>query len=223
MRCGAGFCTQVYCHARGFMAAFHAGFDHSRAARQVLRDYVDGKLLYCHSPPTHKHLSQFTFPVDADSEAVLALQSSSSSSLSLAPAAPSGKGVGEGASVSAPSVLLSSTGAAVADAVAPRVKPVNVMDIVDTDGMFELPLPKHKSKTTAVMTSHRRRRKGERDPDPYRCHTVVDPMEGLLPAPVPLARVKVHGAKGEMQEDTAFVRVQRPYAAPKAPAAAART
>ena len=53
--------VQVYCHARGFMASFHAGFDHSRAARQMLHDYVDGKLLYCHPPPNAKDLVQFTF------------------------------------------------------------------------------------------------------------------------------------------------------------------
>ena len=61
-----GFVVQVYCHARGFMASFHAGFDHSRAARQVLHDFVDGKLLYCHAPPSQPTLTQFSFPADPE-------------------------------------------------------------------------------------------------------------------------------------------------------------
>ena len=64
-----GFAVQVYCHARGFMASFHAGFDHSRAARQVLHDFVDGKLLYCHAPPSQPTLTQFSFPADPEEPA----------------------------------------------------------------------------------------------------------------------------------------------------------
>ena len=92
----------------------------------------------------------------------------------------------------------------------PRKKIINVMDIADTDGMFAIPLPKHKSLKTAVVTSHRRRRKGERDPDPYGCHVPADPL-GEVPPPPLTAKVMSRGAKGHMQEDTTFVRVQRPY------------
>ncbi len=35
---------------RGFMTA-HGSPDESRAARIILKDYVNGKLLYCHPPP----------------------------------------------------------------------------------------------------------------------------------------------------------------------------
>lgn len=166
----------VYCHARGFMASFHAGFDHSRAARQVLHDFVDGKLLYCHAPPSQPTLTQFSFPADPEEPA------------------PGPEAV-EGGVAAAPG---------------PRKKIINVMDIADTDGMFAIPLPKHKSLKTAVVTSHRRRRKGERDPDPYGCHVPADPL-GEVPPPPLTAKVMSRGAKGHMQEDTTFVRVQRPY------------
>lgn len=41
----------TFCRHRGIMANTHAGGDHSRAARMLLKDYVRGKLLYCHPPP----------------------------------------------------------------------------------------------------------------------------------------------------------------------------
>ncbi len=41
---------EAYAYIRGFMTA-HGSPDESRAARLVLKDYVNGKLLYCHAPP----------------------------------------------------------------------------------------------------------------------------------------------------------------------------
>jgi len=42
----------TYAYARGFMT--HKGIpDGSRAARLILKDYVNGKLLYCYPPPDH--------------------------------------------------------------------------------------------------------------------------------------------------------------------------
>ncbi|NXI44104.1 LSG1 GTPase, partial [Galbula dea] len=40
----------AYGHMRGFMTA-HGQPDQPRSARYVLKDYVNGKLLYCHPPP----------------------------------------------------------------------------------------------------------------------------------------------------------------------------
>eukprot|EP01138_Halocafeteria_seosinensis_P013067 gb/GECG01013345.1/.p1 GENE.gb/GECG01013345.1/~~gb/GECG01013345.1/.p1 ORF type:complete len:812 (+),score=145.72 gb/GECG01013345.1/:1-2436(+) len=37
--------------ARGFMAAAHAGPDHPRGARVILKDYVEGRLPFAHLPP----------------------------------------------------------------------------------------------------------------------------------------------------------------------------
>jgi ribosome biogenesis GTPase A len=37
---------------RGFTASSHSGFDRPRTARILLKDYCDGKLLFCHPPPT---------------------------------------------------------------------------------------------------------------------------------------------------------------------------
>lgn len=46
---------------RGFMTA-NGQPDQSRSARYVLKDYVCGKLLYCHAPPGVKQDDFHTFP-----------------------------------------------------------------------------------------------------------------------------------------------------------------
>lgn len=43
--------TDLYPVARGFARAGKGEPDEARAARYVLKDYVNAKLLYCHSPP----------------------------------------------------------------------------------------------------------------------------------------------------------------------------
>ncbi|KAG2023042.1 GTP-binding protein [Coprinopsis cinerea AmutBmut pab1-1] len=42
---------QAYAIARGFMRSGFGNPDESRAARYILKDYVKGKLLFCHPPP----------------------------------------------------------------------------------------------------------------------------------------------------------------------------
>ncbi|EXJ83845.1 hypothetical protein A1O1_07473 [Capronia coronata CBS 617.96] len=42
---------RAYARARGFATTGHGQPDESRAARYILKDYVNGKLLYCHPPP----------------------------------------------------------------------------------------------------------------------------------------------------------------------------
>ncbi|GAA5994579.1 ribosome biogenesis GTPase LSG1 [Rhodotorula paludigena] len=42
----------TFCIGRGFFTGGQGNPDHSRASRLVLKDYVNGKLLYCHPPPT---------------------------------------------------------------------------------------------------------------------------------------------------------------------------
>ena len=41
----------TYCVARSMLAASSGVPDYQRAARAVIRDYAQGKLLYCHAPP----------------------------------------------------------------------------------------------------------------------------------------------------------------------------
>ncbi|GAA5906759.1 hypothetical protein JCM6882_003294 [Rhodosporidiobolus microsporus] len=41
----------TWCIARGFFTGGQGNPDHSRASRLVLKDFVNGKLLYCHPPP----------------------------------------------------------------------------------------------------------------------------------------------------------------------------
>ena len=43
---------EAYCQARGLFRARALGeSDMPRAARQILKDYTDGRLLFCHPPP----------------------------------------------------------------------------------------------------------------------------------------------------------------------------
>ncbi|KAL3474505.1 hypothetical protein BJX99DRAFT_231438 [Aspergillus californicus] len=53
---------RAYARARGFATTGQGQPDESRAARYVLKDYVNGKLLYCHPPPP---LSEDQDPIDA--------------------------------------------------------------------------------------------------------------------------------------------------------------
>lgn len=46
---------------RGFMTA-NGQPDQSRSARYVLKDYVNGKLLYCHAPPGYKQEEFHKYP-----------------------------------------------------------------------------------------------------------------------------------------------------------------
>jgi large subunit GTPase 1 len=51
----------TYCIARGLLASFSGVPDFQRAARIIIKDYADGKLLYCHPPPnmTTTELKEF--------------------------------------------------------------------------------------------------------------------------------------------------------------------
>jgi len=40
-----------YCLARGMLAASSGAPDYQRASRIIIKEYADGKLLYCHAPP----------------------------------------------------------------------------------------------------------------------------------------------------------------------------
>ncbi|KAH6655140.1 putative ribosome biogenesis GTPase Lsg1 [Truncatella angustata] len=49
----------AYAKARGFQTQGHGQPDESRAARTVLKDYVNGKLLYCEPPPGYPDAAEF--------------------------------------------------------------------------------------------------------------------------------------------------------------------
>jgi len=49
----------TYCVARGFLASFSGVPDYQRAARIMVKDYADGKLLYCHPPPSLDDFASF--------------------------------------------------------------------------------------------------------------------------------------------------------------------
>ncbi|KAG5684665.1 hypothetical protein PVAND_013883 [Polypedilum vanderplanki] len=51
----------AYAYNRGFMTA-NGQPDQSRAARRVLKDFINGKLLYCNSPPTHNQKEFHKYP-----------------------------------------------------------------------------------------------------------------------------------------------------------------
>lgn len=54
-------CLRVLVDNRGFMTA-NGQPDQSRSARYVLKDYVCGKLLYCHAPLGVEQAQFHTFP-----------------------------------------------------------------------------------------------------------------------------------------------------------------
>jgi len=43
--------------------------DNPRSARYILKDFVKGKLLYCHAPPTHDQVQYHIFPERTKSRA----------------------------------------------------------------------------------------------------------------------------------------------------------
>lgn len=49
----------AYAIMRGFRTGVYGAPDESRAARLILKDYVSGKLLYCHAPPTYLDEREF--------------------------------------------------------------------------------------------------------------------------------------------------------------------
>ena len=55
---------RAYAKARGFATTGHGGPDESRAARHILKDYVSGKLLYCHAPPHDPEIDGAEFNKD---------------------------------------------------------------------------------------------------------------------------------------------------------------
>ena len=52
---------RAYAKARGFATTGQGQPDESRAARYVLKDYVSGKLLFCHPPPTDPPIESHEF------------------------------------------------------------------------------------------------------------------------------------------------------------------
>ena len=50
---------ETFCIARSMLAAASGVPDYTRAARQIIKDYADGKLLYCHPPPTVEEPTMF--------------------------------------------------------------------------------------------------------------------------------------------------------------------
>lgn len=52
---------RAYARARGFATTGQGQPDESRAARYVLKDYVNGKLLYCHPPPHEPEIDGVAF------------------------------------------------------------------------------------------------------------------------------------------------------------------
>jgi large subunit GTPase 1 len=55
---------RAYARARGFSTQGYGQPDESRAARYVLKDYVSGKLLYCHPPPADPEIDGHDFNKD---------------------------------------------------------------------------------------------------------------------------------------------------------------
>lgn len=236
----------VYCHARGYMASTHSGPDHSRAARSLLKDYLSGKLLYCTPPPSAPDLRVHPLPATSATGAgagagagaggsdpgldkvlatavrlgvdtpadVMAAPGTAPARVLEAVVASTRSGVGVGAPAG--------DGARGGRARQRKLVYSNVLAGADsTDGMLgpaiPLPVAKHRSEKASVRNSRRRRRKGERDPDPYGCHNVTaleSVVSAELSAKTKTAKSKATGSKGIVhggRHDEDFTRVQRPY------------
>ena len=203
----------VFCHARGFMASHHAGFDHPRGSRLVLMDYMNGKLLYCQPPPSAPRLSLYRDIIAAYIPAASATVTTAED-LPTDGVKPSGREA--------------------------RLAAANVLAVTapDTSALFSIPLPKPKSQKTSVMTQRHRARKGEREADPYGTQSTADPLASFVLEEPSLfqaaeggagkARAKKHAGgdsseagmadallgKGKGRANaTTFTRVQRPYSA----------
>ena len=56
----------AYATARGFTKTGQGQPDESRAARYILKDYVSGKLLFCHPPPSDPQVDPLAFNAEVD-------------------------------------------------------------------------------------------------------------------------------------------------------------
>jgi len=56
------------CHMRGYMASTHAGPDHPRGSRLVLKEFLAGDLLYVHAPPDLRGVRRSVFLDDTTAD-----------------------------------------------------------------------------------------------------------------------------------------------------------
>ncbi|KAG0335959.1 hypothetical protein BG004_008250 [Podila humilis] len=98
----------AYAVARGFTKAGQGNPDESRAARYVLKDYVNGKLLYCAPPPSfdpvefnaeHNQLERFTKRKQAPTHRLPANASTFINMAAVTPLTHTGTGTGKTAAV----------------------------------------------------------------------------------------------------------------------------
>ncbi|KAF9394035.1 hypothetical protein CPC16_000358 [Podila verticillata] len=98
----------AYAVARGFTKAGQGNPDESRAARYVLKDYVNGKLLYCAPPPAfdsiefnqeHNQLDRFTKRKQAPTHRLPASASTFINMAAVTPLSHTGSGTGKTAAV----------------------------------------------------------------------------------------------------------------------------
>ncbi|KAG0090232.1 hypothetical protein BGZ93_009241 [Podila epicladia] len=98
----------AYAVARGFTKAGQGNPDESRAARYVLKDYVNGKLLYCAPPPNfdpiefnqeHNQLDRFTKRKQAPTHRLPASASTFINMAAVTPLTHTGSGTGKTAAV----------------------------------------------------------------------------------------------------------------------------
>ncbi|KAG0042210.1 hypothetical protein BGZ83_000772 [Gryganskiella cystojenkinii] len=98
----------AYAVARGFTKAGQGNPDESRAARYILKDYVNGKLLYCAPPPSqdalefnqeHNQLDRFTKRKSAPTHRLPASASTFIDMNAITPLTHTGSGTGKTAAV----------------------------------------------------------------------------------------------------------------------------
>ncbi|KAI8802607.1 hypothetical protein BJ742DRAFT_538517 [Cladochytrium replicatum] len=70
---------QSYAIARGFRKSYQGNPDEARAARYMLKDYINGKLLFCTPPPTYPDPKEFNEPIHNSEKFLRSLRQTASS------------------------------------------------------------------------------------------------------------------------------------------------
>jgi large subunit GTPase 1 len=167
------------CHMRGFMAATHAGPDHPRGSRTVLKDYLSGKLLFVHPPPSLPPRRRMLFLNDTTPDRAIFLNETDEAKGEIATSKTVG-GVGWAENVLLADVAVGDSVPPTAAAEEPEVEAeAEIMDSImeeedkllfgDDDPLSRAPGGSKRNRKIKGLRKGKGRklRKGERDPDPY--------------------------------------------------------
>lgn len=175
----------TYCVARNMLAASSGVPDYTRASRIVIKDYVSGKLLYCHPPPNTADKVQFH--LETVKTAILNTaklrQKLGNQQLSPTESQPS---INEEAEAINKEAVFDDE---------------NLLDILGDSAAFSAGGGGKKGKAHKTRKKHGKKGRKLRDDDPYGCHKSPDEMLNEAPAGAVVNQGKKRG-----QAQAAFTR-----------------